>query len=159
MLSVFVCGISCSLRKSVSIYEDSLNMSILKSVSVKLFKISFKSFLNLPPIFLRISSLKSNKYTRVRFTTYLTNWNFHQFIILLLIRTTQCPHPFLSLSFVIIIINHYCCHYHCHHYCLYYRRFISTISFTNCRLYVSDIAKVSYTLTWWWPFDSDGISS
>ena len=56
----FVCGISCSLRESISIYGDSLNVSISKSVSVKLFKISFKLFLDLPPIFLKISSLKSD---------------------------------------------------------------------------------------------------
>ena len=35
----------------------------------------------------------------------------------------------------------------------------SSITFTNCILYVSDIAKVWYTLTWWWPFDSDDVSS
>ena len=33
--------------------------------------------------------------------------------------------------------------------------FISNITFSNRLLYVSGIAKVSYTLTWWWPFDSD----
>ena len=36
---------------------------------------------------------------------------------------------------------------------------VMTITFTNCILYVSDIAKVWYTLTRLWPFDSDGISS
>ena len=36
---------------------------------------------------------------------------------------------------------------------------ISTITFTNCILYVSDIAKIWYTLTWWWLFDSDGLWS
>ena len=46
----------------MSIYGDSLNVSISKSVSVKLFKISFKSFLDLPPIFLRIPSLKSERF-------------------------------------------------------------------------------------------------
>ena len=37
--------------------------------------------------------------------------------------------------------------------------FISNITCTNCILYVSEIAKVWYTLTWCWPFDRDGISS
>ena len=55
----FVCGINCSLRESLSIYDESLNVSISKSVSEKLSKISFKSFLDLPPIFLRISSSRS----------------------------------------------------------------------------------------------------
>ena len=58
--NLFVCGISCSLRESISIYGDSLNVSISKSVSVKLFKIPFKLFLDLPKIFRRISSLKSD---------------------------------------------------------------------------------------------------
>ena len=31
--------------------------------------------------------------------------------------------------------------------------FPSIITFTTCISYVSDIAKVWYTLTWWWPFD------
>ena len=41
----------------------------------------------------------------------------------------------------------------------YYHIFIRTITLINCILHVSEIAKVWYTLTWWWPFDSDGISS
>ena len=45
------------------------------------------------------------------------------------------------------------------YYCLYYHMSIGTITFINCTLYVSEIAKVWYTLTWRWPFDSDGISS